>query len=220
MNLKDDKAYFGDAANFAELEDIITPAAQDLLDTADSPHSPAALTSEEEPQDLGLFNSENRTFTYFTRLPLELRWKIWGIVAAFPQLISVGDILRHRVLNYHLSLVAPVCPVLRCCQEARREALKTRVDLNKIYQGTKLYADLNVDTIYVRSYSQDEMQQYTWTSERPSNCFRLDRPDTRILRRLAFSYKFWNVPILDPGHSVSIDILVLVRFPRLEWVLW
>lgn len=97
---------------------------------------------------LGVVETAPATFTPFPQLALELRRKIWGISAGFPQIIG----LRSAKSGDSLEGTAARCHLLSVNKEARTEALRFKVDLCEAFespQSPKVYVNLAVDTIWL-----------------------------------------------------------------------
>ncbi|RDL36657.1 uncharacterized protein BP5553_06009 [Venustampulla echinocandica] len=93
--------------------------------------------------------SPSQTFSRFNLLPLELRFKVWdySINSIDPDVISAWWDPTHRVFRSRRKPPA----VLHCCQESRREGLKTYfLSFAKDREFGRIYFCYNKDVVHFR----------------------------------------------------------------------
>lgn len=87
---------------------------------------------------------DNRTFTSFPRLPLELRLRIW-------QLLSLDHVRpRIHVIDAELIQIVsnqPISPLLHVCSESREEY----ISLTKTQFAFETYINFDIDAVYLRN---------------------------------------------------------------------
>ncbi|KAH8667650.1 hypothetical protein BGZ60DRAFT_409692 [Tricladium varicosporioides] len=94
------------------------------------------------------------TFHPFSRLPLELRSRIWKLSANEPRVVTVRGIpaAGHLQMDHFVSLV-PTPSVLQVCRESRFEAL--RFYTKAFTYGSSpcfIWTNFNVDTIKINDF--------------------------------------------------------------------
>lgn len=147
------------------------------------------------------------TFPEFPNLPVELRLKIWGIAAAFPQVIGLRSNKHGDVPVLEGTTVR--CHLLSVSKEARNEALRTKQDLyhgSQSRQSPKLYVNLDVDTIWLMD------PDITWRNIKSPGLGGRDITQVGI-KRLAIDCRLWSPP--EMGYTSETVVL----YPRLLYMM-
>jgi hypothetical protein len=149
------------------------------------------------------------TFPNFPKFAPELRLKIWGLAAEFPQVIG----LRSAKLGDVLEGTTARCHLLSVSKEARSEVLRMKQDLyhaSQNRQSPKLYVNLDFDTI--------------WLTD-PSITWKKVKRFSPVVKRLAIDYRLWygetrgrsdeDEPFF-PRHLLAMDVNEVVIVVKSE----
>jgi len=100
-------------------------------------------------------NSQDRVFTLFPQLPLELRLKIWQTMLPGPRTVNIRyqmkyDSFNGKTISSFTGWTSPdPVPVgLHVCQESREESLKHyQKSFGSYFHASKIYFDFSRDTL-------------------------------------------------------------------------